>query len=833
MTVTAHHEGALPALPSGIQDAVSTKAALHNLRHFHLGNPEVSNRIQGVTSECLPALLDPFRDARRLRFEYPLFLKRPQPGGGPIESRDLAQPLSEYLAETVTAFAPEGDSARMLKDNLPWLERDLRQRLEGDKTQPGLEGPQPLHPLLGEAAERLLEQLQLDPKSSDQLRGDLERLRAAIPEQGQVMGYGFYPAIHQLIHVIRTLSGPRHERFETAIRDGIRGLSRLLEVEHQKSEAVKAPAHLRSSIGRASGLLDPEALSGLMAHSTGSVSMPPARQERIEQALATLTAYDDTKVRVRFVHGDYLADDSWLNQIPGFEAVSATDPCTEAMRLFDQEAARLGKVFAALRIAHLEIEDIYNPAIHDPWFASFGWEAFSKEELLLVPGVIVLESADLAATSDRASLTRLLCSGRPVQIMIRVQPHNNPAALADEDPFQNYRTELGYIGIAHRQAFVAQTSAARHQHLIKGFLEGLDATRTCMHLISTGLRTTGNETAINAWLVASAGLEGRAHPFFRVNPGKGDSSAECMDFDGNPQAERTWPVHTFRYLDATGATIECETAFTFADYALLMPRLHHHFAVVPPACESNDLIPLAQFLKRPEGDAAQAIPYIWGVDKYGTLQRLVVSRTLVHACRDRLNFWHTLQEMAGVNNRYVEQAEARTRAEVQAQADAERERLVEAHQTALTEARAEAAGEVMGRLTEVLMGMDFSRLPGAPATAPAAEAPARPKPETQAETEAEPQPAPRPEEEQELSFDEAWIDAPLCTSCNDCLAINPVMFVYNDNNQAVIADIAAGTYAQLVEAAEICPSRCIHPGKPLNQGEPNLDDLMQRAAAFN
>ncbi|OQX38171.1 MAG: hypothetical protein B0D84_00025, partial [Candidatus Sedimenticola endophacoides] len=75
--------------------------------------------------------------------------------------------------------------------------------------------------------------------------------------------------------------------------------------------------------------------------------------------------------------------------------------------------------------------------------------------------------------------------------------------------------------------------------------------------------------------------------------------------------------------------------------------------------------------------------------------------------------------------------------------------------------------------------------------------------------------------------------APLCTSCNDCLAINPVMFVYNDNNQAVIADIAAGTYAQLVEAAEICPSRCIHPGKPLNPGEPNLDDLMQRAAAFN
>jgi len=830
MTVTAHTERPLPALAPGIQDADSTKEILHNLRHFHLGNPVVRERLQPVGDECLPALLDPFRDTRRLRFEYPLYLKQPEAGQEPITPEDLAMPLSRFLRETVDHFAPDAESARMLKDNLPWLERDLRQRLEGGDEGAGMEGPQPLKPLLSDSARRMLEHLQLDPENSAKLRADLDKLLAATPEHGKVLGYGIYPAIHQLIHVIRSLSGPRHARFQAALDEGIRGLSRLLEVERQKSAAAKEPALLRNSIGQASGLINPEALSSLMDHTHGSVHMSEARRKRIQQALETLRDYQDSAVRVRFVHDDCLADDSWLNKIPGFESVTASDPCTKSAELFDSEAQRLAKVFAALRIAKLEIDDLYDPAIHDPWFASFGWEAFSKEELLLVPAIIALESAVNVAGEGRASMARLLNSGRPIQIMIRIQPYNNPAARPDEGPFQHYRTELGYIGIAHRQAFVAQTSAARHQHLIQSFLEGLEATRTCLHLISTGLKTTGNEAPINAWLVASAALEGRAHPFFRINPGKGDSNAERMNFEGNPQWEKSWPTHSFRYRDESGATVECEVSFTFADYALLMPKLYEHFAVVPEACPADNLIPVADYLKLPEDEAAHSVPFVWGVDKYGTLKRLVVTRTLTHACRDRLNFWRTLQEMAGVKNRYVELAVASARAEVLAEAEAEKARLIAEHEAALAEARAEAAGEVMERLTEVLMGMDLSA-PGPRPAAPQATAAPDAAPTDGAEP---PAPAPAAEEaEEELSFDEAWIDSPLCTSCNDCLAINPLLFAYNDNNQAVIADLKAGTYAQLVEAAEICPSRCIHPGNPLDPNEANLDELMQRAAAFN
>ena len=41
------------------------------------------------------------------------------------------------------------------------------------------------------------------------------------------------------------------------------------------------------------------------------------------------------------------------------------------------------------------------------------------------------------------------------------------------------------------------------------------------------------------------------------------------------------------------------------------------------------------------------VPFIWGADEDGRLHRLAVARDLVFACRDRLDYWRTLQELAG------------------------------------------------------------------------------------------------------------------------------------------------------------------------------------------
>ncbi len=81
--------------------------------------------------------------------------------------------------------------------------------------------------------------------------------------------------------------------------------------------------------------------------------------------------------------------------------------------------------------------------------------------------------------------------------------------------------------------------------------------------------------------------------------------------------------------------------------------------------------------------------------------------------------------------------------------------------------------------------------------------------------------------------DEPWIETSRCTTCNECTEINNQMFAYNENQQAYILDPDAGTFGEMVEATENCQVAIIHPGKPRNPKEPNLDELIERAEPFS
>jgi ferredoxin len=139
----------------------------------------------------------------------------------------------------------------------------------------------------------------------------------------------------------------------------------------------------------------------------------------------------------------------------------------------------------------------------------------------------------------------------------------------------------------------------------------------------------------------------------------------------------------------------------------------------------------------------------------------------------------------------------------------------------------------MGQLVDVLMGADLSGMVAGGsqiATMPPAEPAVE---EADEEPIAEPEQETEEDAEEELSFDEPWLDTAMCTTCDDCMGVNKMMFEYNSDKQAIIKDPKAGPYADLVAAAEICPAKCIHPGKPLDSSEPGLEELIARAAPFN
>jgi len=118
---------------------------------------------------------------------------------------------------------------------------------------------------------------------------------------------------------------------------------------------------------------------------------------------------------------------------------------------------------------------------------------------------------------------------------------------------------------------------------------------------------------------------------------------------------------------------------------------------------------------------------------------------------------------------------------------------------------------------------------GGAATATAvAEAPA-----ATAEAPAVEAPAPEADEDDDDLVMEPYIDTARCTSCNECININKKMFAYNDAKQAYIKDPKAGTFAEIVQAAERCTAKIIHPGTPLNPKERDLDKWIERAKPFN
>jgi pyruvate-ferredoxin/flavodoxin oxidoreductase len=113
--------------------------------------------------------------------------------------------------------------------------------------------------------------------------------------------------------------------------------------------------------------------------------------------------------------------------------------------------------------------------------------------------------------------------------------------------------------------------------------------------------------------------------------------------------------------------------------------------------------------------------------------------------------------------------------------------------------------------------------PAAPAVAPAAPAAPAPAPAT----------AVAVAQDEDAMVMEPYVESALCTSCHECTNINNKLFDYNADKQSYVKDPRAGSFQQLVRAAELCPVHAIHPGTPLNPKEKDLDKWVARADALN
>jgi hypothetical protein len=454
------------------------------------------------------------------------------------------------------------------------------------------------------------------------------------------------------------------------------------------------------------------------------------------------------------------------------------DSCRAVLRVFAERLPEMVELLKAMSIAELESEGRYDEARHDAFFAGFDASSVSDDDMALFPDYFVCLRGRATGVATDANLLELMSSGISVKVLVETDDLLEESAFGRGGfAFGVRSVQLASLAIGLTDTFVLQSTSSNLLRLADRVRHGLAGAAPALFSVYTAPQAQAGD--VPPYLMSAAAMQSRAFPSFTYDPGAGADMASRFSLEDNPQPGEDWPVVAFEYADADLQRVTDRLAFTLADFAAMDPRYARHFARVPHRCWNDNMIPAAEWLR--EGPAANdsRVPYVAAVDASNELQRLVVDDRLMQAARRCMENWHRLQEMGGVNNSHAA-------------------RLLALERAAWESAR-QASPEPQA----------------APQPAPAAQA----------------DPAPS-DEPPERSPDEAWIETIRCSSCNECTQINDKMFAYNENQQAYIKDLKAGTFRQMVEAAESCQLSIIHPGKPLNPQEAGLDELLARAQPF-
>jgi hypothetical protein len=613
-------------------------------------------------------------------------------------------------------------------------------------------------------------------KADEACARDLHRAKGELGVDGAVAGCdGSLPAKY-LRHVWSVVQRDKSRAARERIDGLVIRLDDILRADYMRSEQAMQQPALRASFGVAHhDLFDFGAMAKVLQRAGHTGGLGERRRARIERAKAALLSQ-------RFFAP--LTGLEGSAEPDGFHAFAFDEPAA-ALAAFRDRLPELVELLKALQVAELEVDGSYLEELHEPIFAALGPAGVTDQDLRFFPDYLVC-LAD-RRNGEPARLAEALSSGVPLKIVVQVEDlFEEPSPGRGNFAFGLRGGQLASAAMSLDEVFVLQSVASNLPQLRSRIQAGLRHPGPALFSIYAG--PAGG--ALPAYLASAAAMQSRAFPAFTYDPIAGPDLASRFSLENNPQPERDWPVEKFSYADQDLQAVTEEVAFTFVDFVACDARHAGHFALAPRASWGDSMIPVGDWLENPPQDAASGVPYVLAVDDADLLCRLVVDDQLIRSAIRVREAWHRMQELGGIHDSRAERMLAR-----------ERQAWEEQRQRELQVAPVPAAASQSTAVTQ-----DPAPAASAPPAVEAAE------------------PARNP--------DEPYIETIRCSTCNECTQLNPRMFAYNENKQAYIADLKAGTYAQLVQAAESCQVSVIHPGKPWDKTEPGLAELIERAKPF-
>lgn len=834
---------------AGAQPLPPQPPSLADIRRFHLTGQRPDGAVE---TDLLPTALTGLLQTVDPWLELPIYL--PEHGGAPLGLGRLIDGLLE-------ASKAAGQPLDLVAPMRSRLVRLVAARLDG-------RGWAAAGETLAAAVKEFRGQFDVSAAAAEHLDKQIAVLRAGLPKTGRLVGLGPHLPVELYVAVV----GRQRARSARAFGEEVRGLVskiddqlRLDDLHGPEGSSAEA---LKASLGAGvTARLDPAALAGRLNVRRGTQRMAADRRQRLEGARKRLAIWLErtTGPQVELLVGPGV---DGVAELPGARLEAVQDVLRTAAARFDAYAADLAEVHKALRTAQAELAGTWEAGSHDEALGRLSWQGLDDATLRQMPAIVAVMPAGRLRGADMGAFFALLRSGRPLHVLALDQGDDGEAAVLDPG--------LGYLAVAQREAVVVQSLAARPAHLAGALDKLAEAVGPALALVAVPRPSKDDERRGGLWAEAEALLAGRATPCLQFVPHAGATWADRFDLDGNPSPEDAWPVVEVPGQDGleqgrqeftswqpgrvespfeggacgpsntTGSPVlaTLEEPFTFAHAAALQPAWRAHLWTLPQDAWNDEQVPLAEWLDAFTRVPPLTVPYLW-VQGPGGRQRAVVTRELAFASRDRLRLWRTLQELAGIRNEHARRAAQAARRQALQEADAALKAMQDEHAREVEEVRATAAGEAMERLARILLDLDtLAVTPGAgsgfgsgavsgsgPGSTPGSGSGSGAGPG--ADSGGQPAGASvGPSAADDAGGDEAYIDTPLCTSCNDCTRVNPLLFLYDANKQAYLGDLKTGTYLQLVTAAEKCPARCIHPGAPRPGDETATSDVVARAAKF-
>ncbi len=613
----------------------------------------------------------------------------------------------------------------------------------------------------------------LGARDGETLEQVLRHAGSALRADGEVLGCSHAMPARLITHAWNAAQRAKARRFHSVLNRLVLKLSDILRAAYSHSQAGRQPQSLKDSVGAPHhDQFDFDALARIVGKGMPRDELPASRRERLVRTLDVLEAQS-------FFAATETAEPAGTGEC--FEFVF--DNCARAAQAFRERLAEVTELVKALAIAELEAEGRYVEAEHDVFFDAFDANSLNPDDLARFPDTLVCIAPDRNDAPENANLMELLSSGLPVKVLVQTADLLEEASIATGHfAFGVRSARLATTAMGLGGKFVLQAASSNLYALRARIAEGMACRGPALFSVFTGsLQPPG---PLPPYLVAAAAMQSRAFPAFSYDAAAGGDWATRFSLANNPQPDADWPVETLEYADTALQSETRRCAFTFADFVLCDPRYGAHFALVPNERWNAAMLPVADWLALDEAEAARHVPYLFTVDADDALHHVIVDARLMQATRRCLLLWRRLQEHGRVHDSHAQALLLREKAAWAAQQQAQ--------------APSPAAAPE----------------PGASGTAAVA-----------ASTEVEPAgPA--------HSRDEAWIETARCPSCNECNLINDRMFAYDERKQAYIKDITAGSYRELVEAAESCQVAIIHPGAPHDPNEPGLEALLVRAEPF-